>query len=140
MSAAPLHMAYLAHPLGAATEAGVRANHERAKRWYRWATRTYFERGIGFQASWILWIEACGPGADVEGTDPTWRENGLAFDDAEIQRCDLFVMVGGRVSAGMQRGMDLAVRTGKLIWNLSYLGDEPPPIGKGPPLEWKATP
>jgi len=100
----------------------VDANLERAKRWYRWACDNYPDRA--FIANWIVDIEVY-PGTD---TDPNHeaRLRGLARDDAVIGVCHEYWMVGGRISSGVARGRGVAHETDSVIYDLTYLGPEPP--------------
>ncbi len=111
-------IACMAHPLGAATPAGITANLERARRWFKWLLETF--PTVDFSANWILWCEA------LDDMNHAHRARGLAFDDEEIKRMDAFWMVGGRISSGMARGRGIALAHGKRVVDLTHLGAEPP--------------
>jgi hypothetical protein len=115
-------VAYVAHPLGAPTQVEVDANLERAKRWYRWACDSYPDRA--FVANWIVDIEVY-PGTDTDPNHPA-RLLGLDRDDAVVRICDEYWMVGGRISTGVGRGRDVARDAHDIIYDLTYLGTEPP--------------
>lgn len=92
-----MKIAYMAHPVGATSPDGVKANLERARRWLRFLQKTYPERL--FIAPWLQQIEVCGD----DDFDPEQRKLGLARDCAFVPRCDEFWPVGGggRLTAGM---------------------------------------
>jgi hypothetical protein len=54
------------------------------------------------------------------------RERGLRDVCEMVKCCYGIVLVGGRVSSGMQRERDVAEAAGLEIINLTGLGDEPP--------------
>jgi ParB/RepB/Spo0J family partition protein len=58
--------------------------------------------------------------------DETHRERGLAIDKALVVRCDEVWLCGGRVSPGMREEARTAVAFGLPVFDLTYLGDEPP--------------
>lgn len=102
---------YMAHPVGG----DVASNLDRAERWLTWL-RTSF-RETTFIAPWITAIRT-GENDD----DPAQREMGLVDDCAVVERCDAIVLVGGRVSSGMDRES----KHSSVIFDLTPLGDEPP--------------
>lgn len=83
-------VAYLAHPVAAADAAGVRANIERTIRWLRWLVE---HTSHAISAPWIAYVQAL--------LEEMHRDRGLADDLAMLERCDVVIMVGDRVSAGM---------------------------------------
>lgn len=95
----------------------TRANLDRALRWMAWLRRA-FPR-VTFIAPWI---EHALSGDD--DTDPAQREKGLHDDCAVVERCDGLVLVGGRVSSGMQRESGSA----QAVYDLTPLGNEPPAV------------
>lgn len=124
---------YMAHPLSpnldeieAANPAGHRGpvhatqraldrNIARALRWLAWLRGT-FPR-VTFIAPWIATIQS------VHGDDsPELREAGLVDDCAVVELCHGIVLVGGRISSGMQRES----KSARTVINLTCLGDEPP--------------
>ena len=112
---------YLAHPVGAATVDGVRANLARAKRWL-WAVRRATEWSIC--APWIPSVEAV---LDSGADESAERARGLADDLAAVERCDAIALVGGRVSSGMAMERDHAAACGLRVIDLSDEGEEPEP-------------
>ena len=112
---------YLAHPVGASTVEGVRANLARAKRWL-WALRCATDWSIC--APWIPAVEAVIDSGAVEHDE---RARGLADDLAVVDRCDAIVMVGGRVSSGMAMERDHAAGHRLRVIDLSDEGEEPEP-------------
>lgn len=107
---------YLAHPVGAATAEGVRANLARAKRWL-WALRRATDWSIA--VPWIGTVEAA---LDAGASEDEERERGIADMLAQVERCDAIVGCGGRWSSGMTEERGVA----RLVGDLTGLGDEPP--------------
>lgn len=105
---------YVAHPLGGSRGEDVQANLASALRWLHWL-RTNFRETV-FIAPWIASVMA---GAD--DTDPSAHEHGLRDDCEIVRRCDGIVLVGGRVSAGMQREADCAT------WQIDLTNFPEPP-------------
>lgn len=124
-----MRVVYVAHPVGAETIAGVAQNLARAKRWYLWLLESY--PGLAFNMNWAVDVEVYlnrGVDANVcggEGDHPT-RALGLLRDDAVIKTCHEMILVGGRVSAGMRRALDVAGEEYQTVYDLTHLGDEPP--------------
>lgn len=107
---------YMAHPYGGKPE-----NLERAKRWLRWLINN--NPYTDFTAPWIPWCET------LPDLDPFMRERGIAFDLATVSRCDGLVLVGGRISRGMQLELEAATRNASNrlpVINLTMFGEEPP--------------
>ena len=83
-------------------------------------------------ARWVAWVadQGCAPVADwivLSGQwDETRREAGLEIDKALIARCDAVLLVGGRISPGMQIEKEHAESLGTLVVNLTFLGEDPP--------------
>lgn len=84
---------YLAHPVGAATDAEVKANLARARLWLLWLIER--EPDIAFCASWLPYLDVL---TDDGGP---MRARGLRDNCAMVARCDGIVLCGGRVSSGM---------------------------------------
>ena len=114
----PRQVAWVIHPL----KGDVAGNIARAKRWLQFLIRTF--PGLDFEAGWILWCEV------LNDANPAERERGLQFCEAMIHRLDEVWVVGGRISEGMQREIEIAGAAFKPITNLTYLGEEPP-------IDWK---
>lgn len=102
---------YMAHPLGG----DVDGNLKRAMRWLHWLRRSFPE--TTFIAPWIAAVLA---GASED--DPAQREAGLVDDCAVVALLDGIVLVGGRVSTGMER--EAACHA--VVFDLTELGSEPP--------------
>lgn len=107
-------IAWMAHPLSG----DIAGNLARAERWLKWLLATFPD--VDFVADWILYCRV------LDDTNPVDRERGLQMDEEMISRCDDYVMVGGRVSSGMERERVMAEESGVRIINLIDLGDEPP--------------
>lgn len=115
-----MKVAHVSHPYGGRPE-----NLARAKRWLAWLRRRHPE--IVFIAPWIEMCEAM-------PETPELRAYGLRCNCEVISRCDLFYMVGGRVSPGMLTELNAAVfeqglapdLSGREIIDLTHLGFEPP--------------
>ncbi len=106
---------YVAAPVSG----NVNANLARAMRWLRWL------RARDTDAVYIApWIASILSGED--DSDPAQRERGLRDCVAVVSRCDAVVLVGGRVSSGMQREREAIEAKGGVVIDLTYLGEEPP--------------
>lgn len=116
-----MKLVYMAHPMGSATKAGLEGNLARAKRWFTWCV----SEEVAVIADWIIYGEVW------DDFDPKLRAIGLTHDDEMIRRCDEFWMVGGRISAGMERGKETATRHGLFVKDLTHLGAEPPEHASG---------
>lgn len=127
-----MRVVYLAAPVGAATPEGVLENIARAKRWYLRLCNT--QPDCAFIANWIVDVEVFHdtdanvmPDVIIPGEpEHEARTRGLQRDDAVIKVCDEYWMVGGRVSNGVSRGVNIALLANNLIVDLTYLGYEPP--------------
>lgn len=109
---------YLAHPLGAATPEGVEANKARARRWIRWVYDNF--KDVAVVADWLITCDV------LDDFNPEHRAHGMTMNAAIIPRCDEFWMVGGRVSNGMNDESGVADRARRRIYDLTWLGEEPP--------------
>lgn len=113
-------VAYLAHPVGG----DVINNLEKAKSWFKFLTQLAHPPdgvpnwdstliGITYSADWItecqLWDDA----------DPKQRSAGMNRNFQRLLRCDGIVMVGPKVSAGMQREADVAYGKGLYVLDLT---------------------
>jgi hypothetical protein len=106
---------YVAHPVSGDVDGNV----ERALRWLRWLRRQ--NKDIAYQAPWIACI-LCGE----DDNDPEQRERGLLDCEATAARMNGIVLVGGRISSGMQRELDAVRSTLGDVIDLTHLGPEPP--------------
>lgn len=113
---------YMCHPVAG----DVAANLERAKRWIRWL-HDAIPDGVVI-APWILDLETL-PLRDVVPAD---RERGLQRCTAVARRCTGMLLVGGRITAGMQREALEAYYAGIGVFDLTSFGEEPGavPIGQ----------
>jgi hypothetical protein len=116
-------VAYLAHPVSAPTQAGIDANLANARAWLKFLVDV---TPWAISCPWMPYVE-CLP--DTPGNP--YRERGLADDLAMVERHDLVILVGGRVSAGMQMERDHAVKHGIRVVDLSYV--------TSPPESWGAA-
>ncbi len=115
----PKALCYLAHPVAGA----VPVNLARAKRWLKALQDA--NPTIVIIAPWIGMIESQGLEGDNDN-DPELRAIGLSRDCYVVGRCDAIVLVGGRISNGMQIEMNYATTMGSTVMDLTHLGDEPP--------------
>jgi hypothetical protein len=114
-----MKLAFLAHPLGAPTRAGIHANLERAIRWYKWACDAFWPSHV-FEATWMLNCQV------FDDADDEQRLRGIERNFAALMRCDSLWLVGGRVSSGMRDEAVFMAGIGKPIFDFTHLGDEPP--------------
>ena len=97
----------------------VTANMERALRWLKWL------RNSDTANTYICpWIAALLSGED--DADPQARERGLVDCETVAMRCDGIVLVGGRISSGMERERQAALFALGSVRDLTHLGAEPP--------------
>jgi len=113
-----MRIVYMAHPLGASTPEGVQANIARAKRWYRWIVDNF--PNVAPVAPWLLTVEV------LDDFNPEHRKHGMKMNKAIIPLLHEFWMVGGRVSNGMSDESITAIEAKRRIFDLTWLGDEPP--------------
>lgn len=106
---------YLAHPVAG----DVAANAQRALRWLRWIRREQPETCI--IAPWLASLLA-----GDDDNDPKQRERGLRDAELVLGLCDGIILVGGRISSGMQRELDRCADNGGEVCDLTFLGEEPP--------------
>jgi hypothetical protein len=106
--------AYMAHPYS-----GDRAaNLARALRWLRWLVDHCPRWAIA--APWIAYAQA------LDDTVPEHRERAMRDCLAWASDEELIILVGGRVSDGMQQELDTAAAEGATVCDLTFLGEEPP--------------
>lgn len=116
MSVSDRRVLYMAHPVGGDVAGNVR----RALGWLAWLMAC--EPDVAFIAPWLACIAA---GAD--DSNPRARERGMLDNLATVVRCDGIVLVGGRISIGMQRELNVAVQRELDIDDLTDLGVTAPP-------------
>jgi len=112
-------VAYIACPYSAETSEGRTENRRRARKWAAWAAR----QGLSPVCSWIALTQ------EFEET-PELREMGLAIDCAQVERCDLMLLCGPRISSGMLREASVA----KAIVDFTWLEFDLPEDPIGAPL------
>lgn len=116
---------YVAAPVAAATVEGVLLNVARAERWFR--ALLLAEPDVALLASWLPYVRALDDG------NAEHRARGIRDDHAIIERVkpDGIVLVGGRISSGMQGELDAVERLGGWVVDLTSLGEEPQPADFG---------
>ena len=112
-----MKLLYLAAPISG----DVSANIDRALRWLAFLARTMPENAV--TAPWVSNLLA-----GEDDNDPKQRERGLRNCCAIASRFDGVILVGGRVSAGMARERVAAEQAGKLVIDLTWMGEEPPGV------------
>jgi len=110
----------MAHPVGASTPEDTRENLNRAGLWLRWLRDHEPDRVV--IAPWLGPLLAGHERDDV----PEDRRRGLRDCAAVAARCDGIVLVGGRVSEGMNAERRACVFGGGLVADLTVLGVFPP--------------
>jgi hypothetical protein len=113
-----MRVVYLAHPLGAPTKEGVQANIASAKRWIRWVYDNF--KDVAVVADWLLTCEV------LDDFNPEHRAHGMKMNKAILPLCREFWMVGGRISTGMGAEQLVAEEHGLHVFDLTWLGEEPP--------------
>lgn len=108
---------YVAHPVAG----DVDANIKRAIRWIQYLSAT--DTDTAYIAPWIVNILA---GEDDE--DPYARSRGIRHCCLLVRRCDGIVLVGGRISAGMEIEQKAAIAAKLTVIDLTGLGEEPPDL------------
>jgi hypothetical protein len=113
-----MRVIYLAHPLGAATPEGVEANKARTRRWIRWVYDNF--KDVAVVADWLITCDV------LDDFNPEHRAHGMKMNKAIIPLLHEFWMVGGRVSNGMRDESLTAIDAERRIFDLTWLGEEPP--------------
>lgn len=108
---------YVAHPVGCGEDRD--ANLERARRWLAWLLVAFPDWALN-----ISWLPYC----EVMDESPPNRDRGMRDNFAQIRQCDAIVLVGGRVSDGMQRELRAARSRYMDVIDLTSLGSEPPSL------------
>lgn len=112
---------YLAAPVSADTQDGIDANLARAERWLRWFVENT-QHAICMP--WSPYVRAL--------DEKKHRERGMRDDLLMLERCDAIVLVGGRVSSGMNDERGHAHKRGLAIASLIAFGAEPPDAERTP--------
>jgi hypothetical protein len=137
-SAADIIVGYMAHPV-APTEAQiaakmdgdpvlrlprdlaitycVRDNLDSATAWLRWLVEN---TNWAISAPWIPYVQA------LNDATSSHRERGLRDDCAMAARCDGIILVGGRLSSGMEREWNAVKDRDGWVLDLLHLGPTPP--------------
>lgn len=110
-----MKLIYMCHPVAG----DVPGNLARAKLWLRWLVENAPEP-TAVIASWITEVEIW------DDSKPTDREAGLARCRAVIERCDEVILVGGRVSSGMNMERTHARDHGIHVVDVTAMGPLPP--------------
>ncbi len=108
---------YVAHPLSG-TYAEMERNRLFGAHWCAWLCRHF---RVATVADWVVM-------STVLEETPANRAMGIECDLALIERCDAIVLVGTRISAGMQIEADHARKLGKPVVDLTVLGIRCPTV------------
>lgn len=107
-------VAYVAHPVAGDVERHL----AQARRWLRWLIDTH--PSIAFAIPWLPYVEVS------DDTNPAHRIRGVEDDLAMLDRCDQLVLVGGRLSPGMELEVSRARHRGLPVIDYLHLGPLPP--------------
>lgn len=113
----PKIVAYLSHPLTDEDIARRQDNLAGAFDWFRFLVEA---TPWAILAPWLPYVQVL---------SPIQRDRGLADNRAAIERADLFVVTGGRVSVRMSDERDHAAGCGLPIVDLVSWGEVAPPSG-----------
>ena len=102
-----MKIVYLAHPVAG----DVESNLERAKRWMKWVETHH--PSFAVIADWIIECQIW------DDSNPEHRAAGFRRNLAIIERCDELWLVGPRVSSGMAKERDHALRFGLRVRDLT---------------------
>ena len=105
---------YVAHPVSGDVPANIKA----AFGWMSWLLRRWPR--VAFIAPWIVDAHVLDDG------DPLEREQGLRRDEAVVGLADAVLLVGGRVSVGMERERITALTAGGDAVDFTRAGASPP--------------
>jgi hypothetical protein len=94
----------------------VRDNLDSATHWLRWFVE---HTDWAICAPWIPYVQA------LNDATSSHRERGLRDDCLMAERCDGIVLVGGRLSSGMEREMVAVRQKGGFVIDLLSLGPSP---------------
>ncbi len=111
-------VAYLAHPVNAPTPEGIAANLVNARAWLRWLVDT--KEYLAVSAPWMPYVETL--------AEEHYRERGLADDLAMLERHEIVILVGGRISSGMALEATRAREIGIPVIDCTRMGATPPPL------------
>jgi hypothetical protein len=116
---------YLAHPVSG----NPRGNCERAQAWLRWLTEQDPKRI--YVAPWmpeVLAFMEVEENQTFSESHPDFFKRILSDDCEVVQKLDGIILVGGRVSRGMQLELDAALAAGKKVcdWTTYETPDQVP--------------
>lgn len=107
--------------MGSPVAGDIESNLANAMAWLRFL-RTH-EPELAIIAPWIAAILS-----GEDDNDPEQRARGLRDCCATASLCAGIVLVGGRISSGMQRELDAVQMAGGWVSDLTSLGPKPPPF------------
>jgi hypothetical protein len=105
---------YVAHPVAGAVAANIKA----AYGWLEWLWRRWPR--IAFMAPWIVEAHV------HDDTDPDDREGALLRTEAIVSLADAVLLIGGRISVGMERERICALHSGGDAVDFTRAGANPP--------------
>lgn len=118
----PKIVAYLAHPVGPGhTLAELEARRENIANALAWLQYLVDATPWAISVPWLPYVQRL--------DESTYRERGIADDLAGLERCDLVILTGGRISQGMAAEANHARELEIPILDLTGLGFAPPVIG-----------
>lgn len=109
---------YVAAPVGAGSISEVCANVSRAQIWLSWLIDN--EPGHAFAMPWLGYVNV------LDDQNPEHRARGLRDSCSMAALCDGLVLVGGRISGGMQAEIDAVMLAGGVVYDLTGIGQMPP--------------
>jgi hypothetical protein len=112
---------YVAAPVAADTPDEIEANLARARRWVLWLAENT-EHAIS--CPWLALVDS--------STEQRTRSRGLRDCMLILERHDAIVLVGGRVSSGMNDERGHAYKRGLMVASLISFGAEPPNAERTP--------
>lgn len=111
-------VAYLAQPVSAPAPEGIAANLANARAWLRWLVDT--KEYLAVSAPWMPYVETL--------DEDRYRDRGLEDDLAMLARHDLVILVGGRISSGMNVEAVHARTLGIPVIDCTRMGVSPPSL------------
>jgi hypothetical protein len=110
-----MEIAYIAAPVGSGADRAE--NIARLRRWWPWLVNEY--PGYALLCPWLPYVETL--------DEAEHRERGIG-DDLRIlvKAATRIVLIGGRVSPGMQLELHVAKANDCVVEDLTHLGAEPP--------------
>lgn len=109
-----MRLAYVAHPI----RGDVPGNTARVRRWLRYLASA--DPNTAHIAPYLVDLEIW------DDADEAQRELGLRRCEAAVMHCDVLILCGGEVTAGMRRERAAAEIAGVRVVDLTGLGPEPP--------------